>query len=537
MSSVGLKSWGWERWTALLVVFVVALVFRAVCLGDSFWVDELHTAWCAEGAFGEVAGRAAMGNQGPIYSWGMWVWRWLLGAAGWGGGVEGGMRWTSAVAGSAAAAAVAGSVMTLCGGGRLHRRTAVAGGLTGGLAMAVDVHAIFFGTELRVYSVVTAVIAVWWWAMGGALVVGRRDRAWWFSVAAAAVTWWLHRTAVVLPVGAMGWLIMSRSVDRRSLDRRSVVMGVLGVGLVVGFGFVGALSETWRSRGLWGSFARAKSIADVWTIWPASVWVILPALALAGDALLARVDRGGFAPARRALAVTVASIVLTVALFGVASAIGGVHLWHRRYMVSLLPIGAAAMGLSVALAMETAGRWGPRWRGVTGAAAATVMVGVLMIQQGTAGVLLGGRMQWIRRGEDWRGAAGWINRQWAAENQTAVWVDAGLIESSAVPLDKNSMDQDGLPQRTVAYLSYPLRGSYRVAATVRPFSLSQTIRGGGLELSDGELAVVRAPATAVASAVRGGDPEGVGFEVLDFGGVCVIRNRPDPEGLTIGEPR
>src|SRR4051794_14964681 len=46
---------------------VVALALRIPPLGDSLWLDELHTAWCAIGPLDEVASRAALGNQSPVF--------------------------------------------------------------------------------------------------------------------------------------------------------------------------------------------------------------------------------------------------------------------------------------------------------------------------------------------------------------------------------------------------------------------------------------------------------------------------------------
>ncbi len=40
-------------------------------MSESLWLDELHSAWCLEDQGQQLARRAAMGNQLPIYFWGL----------------------------------------------------------------------------------------------------------------------------------------------------------------------------------------------------------------------------------------------------------------------------------------------------------------------------------------------------------------------------------------------------------------------------------------------------------------------------------
>src|SRR6185369_3416608 len=56
-----------------LGICVLAAALRIPPLGESLWLDELHTAWCALGPLDEVAERAAIGNQGPLYYWLEWL--------------------------------------------------------------------------------------------------------------------------------------------------------------------------------------------------------------------------------------------------------------------------------------------------------------------------------------------------------------------------------------------------------------------------------------------------------------------------------
>src|SRR3954447_6651418 len=83
-------------WRLLIAIGVslVAAALRALPLGESLWLDELHTAWCAVGPLDEVARRAAIGNQGPPFFWLEWLSVHLLGPS------EFSLRWMCWLVGS-----------------------------------------------------------------------------------------------------------------------------------------------------------------------------------------------------------------------------------------------------------------------------------------------------------------------------------------------------------------------------------------------------------------------------------------------------
>jgi 4-amino-4-deoxy-L-arabinose transferase-like glycosyltransferase len=56
--------------TAILALGAFLRLWQA---GESLWIDELHTSWVVSGKLSEVLPRAAMGNQSPLYFWGMWL--------------------------------------------------------------------------------------------------------------------------------------------------------------------------------------------------------------------------------------------------------------------------------------------------------------------------------------------------------------------------------------------------------------------------------------------------------------------------------
>src|SRR5206468_6541242 len=68
----------WALWAAISISLVAAAL-RIPPLRESLWLDELHTAWCAVGPLDEVARRAAIGNQGPLFFWLEWLFLGILG--------------------------------------------------------------------------------------------------------------------------------------------------------------------------------------------------------------------------------------------------------------------------------------------------------------------------------------------------------------------------------------------------------------------------------------------------------------------------
>ncbi len=131
------------------MVFVVALLLRLPSCYESFWLDELHTAWAIWEDLTDVAPRAEVGNQTPLYFQLMWLWKQLAGQS------EVALRLSSVLAVSLASALL---VIAVC---KTSKR--LAAGILSGLVLAVESNAIFFGTELRAYAwlMPLTVIALW----------------------------------------------------------------------------------------------------------------------------------------------------------------------------------------------------------------------------------------------------------------------------------------------------------------------------------------------------------------------------------------
>ena len=62
----------WKVTLGLLAIILLAAILRARHMSEPLWVDEMHTAWVVEDSLADVADRAAVGNQGPLYFYVQW---------------------------------------------------------------------------------------------------------------------------------------------------------------------------------------------------------------------------------------------------------------------------------------------------------------------------------------------------------------------------------------------------------------------------------------------------------------------------------
>ena len=259
----------------MAVVFLVAFAIRWPSCGESFWVDELHTAWCAFADWGEVGTRAAIGNQQGGYFYLIAFWNRLVpeGAVTL-YGVEALLRLTSVLLVSCAAAWML----------RIVTRTSgsLIGGLAAGLALGVESNAIFFGTELRPYaaivflstavlSLATRIIDADFHHSGAIDRTGFVRRVGLHLVVLLAAS--VHVTSLaVLAVMVVVFVLMDWWRWRRNRSARFVVLSIHGTAGMV-WGLVAVLwmqshESLWNAREAWTSFATANSWSQIGTLWP-----------------------------------------------------------------------------------------------------------------------------------------------------------------------------------------------------------------------------------------------------------------------------
>jgi len=443
------------------VMMIAALMRWGVC-GESLWVDELHTSWVVTDGFQDVAARAAEGNQTPGYFLVLWFWVQCWGESEWT------LRLPAVIASTLTCGLLAMAVWRLAGN--------VWAGCLAGLGLALQQSSIFYGSEARGYAIVMLATSVVLWGLleRHLSADGFATRPWcrWGSVvaiaSAAAVAVAIHVTAA-WSMGILAIVFGVLGIRRRS----GVPLGWrVGGSLAIAMGVALSLAlhhqfllRTWGVRGQWGAFAVPRFGIALGSMWPWFWGVVLPGLWQLGRWGHGRwvhraIGDGARGDGARGLAGRQWEGVLgllgsllgaTLGAWWIADQ-GFLALWHRRFLIGLLPLVCMLGGWLWGEVVRDIGRGiERRWpaigtavvRGVKGLFAGAAML-VLLIDDGTAAAAVAGRWQWVVRGEDWRGAIGYLRSQGGAAELVAV--DPGLIEREG---------SDG-------YLTSPLRGLYQI---------------------------------------------------------------------------
>ena len=510
----------WPAALATALVFSVAVALRLPSCHESLWADELHTAWVVWDGLPEVAPRARLGNQTPVYFWGLWVWR----------SAAGDSEFALRLSGVLAVAVASG---LLCGGLSVIYRC-VPAGLAAGLVLAWERNALFFGTELRPYAWVIAAATVvvvcfcrWMAATGPAGAWAKPAGAWakrgLLLGCLAACLLQPTSAGVLIWFPLIVWMRARLGASRHTRFRPARFRPARFRWARFRWGWVAAivasgaaaiwwvlvrwgLWDVWQRRGQWAHFASAESIEQLLGIWPWVPLLVLPAVvvAVAAATQWGSIGRNG--------GMTFGMLLLTFgSLVGVALAStlaywclarwGHVPVWHRRYQIANLPVLAAAVGVAVACLSLTlrrrfeartvpAGRWGASLRVAVALPVAAVAPLWLAWDQGVLGPGIGGGLRaaaegrvpqpLVRRGEGWRAASAWVDRRSGPDDR--VFVMSCLIEAPAI-LRAGWRPREGASALAIEYLASPLRGPYRLTsgASVWPVLHDRTFADGWLE--------------------------------------------------------
>ena len=508
----------WQSLTIALVVVTFAFGVRWPFCNESFWVDELHSAWSVWGSFGEVAPRAAMGNQTPVYYWALWVWRQFFGDSEWG------LRASSVLLSSLACGVVAAGVA--------HQTRVLAGGAIAGMLLAIDPHSLFFGTELRVFPAIMLIAAITCWAWS---LHQQSPSSRWAIVLLSLVT----LAALIQPtsIGVLGWAAIGPIVTlcRRdgfpSQDRRWRWLWIAVptfVTVVVCWQLAGeVLVAAWKHRDQWASFASARNWNQVETLWRWKTLAIIPAGLAIVAALIDRFRNRTVAASKSSQpsrigqwAWPIAWVVVATAFFWTLSSTGIATVFHRRYMIASLPILAWGGGTAVAHFLATIGnridarRLNRHWSFAISVGLVAVVIVIHVVQQQRQ------PRSPILRGEGWRGAVRSVQADENAEAKT-VLLSPGLIEAERFLASGDAAK--------IRYLAFPLSGPYHVES-VEVIQLNDSPRNIAARIARGEVesAILRTSATSanrwaqriVASA---GGKTHLSFRHLRFGSIAVIQ--------------
>ncbi|TWU42225.1 hypothetical protein Poly41_05210 [Novipirellula artificiosorum] len=488
-----------------------SLMLRLAPTAESYWVDELHTAWTVSDSFMLVAERASDGHQQPLYFQLLWVWSRVFGTS------EVMMRLTSVIAVSL------GCVFLFLGMQRAYK--VVWPGVFAGLLLAVESNSIFFGTELRPYAAVICLAAIaclltarlW----GQPPSLGRRGRDWvalWLSIGVAAAF-------QITSLGVLVWLpllVMVRwsLVDWRAtlkLQRSDAMLVVVG-GLLAASLFTSGIQQTWQNRQLWSRFATAVSVSEIFSLWPWNATLIAP-LTLLGFSSLTRccgprkqIEPGSDASLVWAFALVV---VISTVLFWCVSYWHVAAIWHRRYLVACLPLIAWVFGAGTTQGVRgLLVLFGPRLRD---SALLLVAVGLLtMVMSGQGTLAKAWRGQWlVYRGENWRDAIRFVNEAVASDGM--IWLDPGLIETAS--LDSPRRLEQGEYLRFVVDGPYAVRRDLGVVLSNHRKWVEVTKEGGFPNLL-----LTRHPVSALARHV---DEQ---VQLRNYGNVAVAHSPDVPTG-------
>lgn len=437
---------------ASIFIFAVAVALRVPSCYESFWVDELHSAWCAWDSLIDVASRADLGHQSPIYFVGLWFWKQIAGDS------EVGLRLSSVLA-------VSISCVILTVGVASWNRSLFAGA-TAGSILAIESNSIFFGTELRPFAFVILFASIA--SVCFVRLVASRSRhearlAWIGMIAAILLAVLCQPTSlgvlVFLPV-SIGciWLFRApRELFRITLTDVFVLVTTTGVAFAL---WSITLSESWVQRGTWAAFASATSIKQVWQIWDWTwLWcvpvglLVISRLDVALRSACSELRRGkedaesaAFAEPKTTLLVAMIAVVGTFGYWFVAWN-EWLPLWHRRYFTAVLPLFGLIGGGAVGAVSQS-----DRLRKLAPVVAMGLVVG-LMWRQNMHRTLPHYPVAFAVRGEDWRAAIDWVRNE--ADPKDSIYLEGGLIEGNKFLVPPDDDDQ-------IRYFLYPVSGPYQL---------------------------------------------------------------------------
>jgi mannosyltransferase len=468
---------------ALVIVTIVGALLRFSLAAESLWLDELHTAWVAQGGFGDVAWRSAIGNQTPLYFWLIWALTRLVDPN------EVVLRLPSLVAGGLLPVAV--FWVTARWTGRVWL------GVLAAVLAAFDPESIFYATEARPYAVVV-LLAIVHVALVADLprqpTIARRAGV----VAGAAILFHLQPTSALLLAAELAYLGGTLVRDARTplpKDGRRYSARDLGIDAGIAalaiLPAVPLLAEIFSRRGNWTGFIAQVSVLRVvdvpWGPFIALLWI--------GSVAVRRIRKAPpiHAPGRDGearIAVTLCWLLGPPLLAWLLTATDIARLFFPRYLLSSTP----AAFVLIALLLARIGA--PRVRTAIGIALA-----LIAIVESRA--FAPGFEASLAKPDDWRTPIATLNREWPSARYP-VLIKSHLIECASV--------ERSLDRRLREYCVLPVLSLYRgpAGATLIPVGdqanevLAQALRTNAAAwvFDRASLKLIRAPDST--SATTGG---------------------------------
>ncbi len=433
----------------LVLVAVVTLGAGVRCwqIGESLWLDELHTAWVVAGNVDELAQRAQLGNQSPLYFYLVKLITTLAGMSEWT------LRLPSLVAGLALL--VLSYLLTIS-----WTRSPVAA-VCAACLLAVDHHAIFYSQEARPYAFVqllgTLHVYLFWRLQQHPTGLLRT-----VTVLLAALLFWLHYTSSLLLLAEYTWYaLFSVRVGTAYRPRMLLVdMGVLALCLTPALPH---LANILAVRENWAMFVRRRHPTAAVRWFSLHTYVLLPALLTAATLLVNRARQGG--AASRLLKLGLLSLVICwfVVPVGVAWSLTWWDITRLFFARYLLASGIAPIFFAAMMVATVRSCW--QQRAVATLVTITAIWSAGLIQQ----LREDGRLL-ADRNQDWRGAVSWIQPH---VRNLPVLFRSGLIEADN--LSANS------PLALRRYCLLPVTGLYEIEARSEQLVPLRTTSAGQLD--------------------------------------------------------
>lgn len=440
-----------NRSTALLgCIVLVGILLRGWQASESFWIDELHTSWAVSGSLREVADRAALGNQSPLYFWLAWFSARLPLSP------EIALRLPSLLAGCAL------PIATFALAKKLLPREETsddAAPLLAAALVVIDPLAIFFSQEARPYALLQLVVVTHFW-----LLLQILERPTWLPrtiwVLTGALLVHLHYTGALILVAECVSLVALTLLTRKSSggpvcgggDNQVALcyscwidLGALALLLlpaIPGILAVAARRENWKE------FVKPQAAIEILRIFP---WT--PAIIV-----LSGMHRRRPVLSPRSLVILAGWLLVPLALTWLCTRLDIAALFHKRYLIAVWPASILAVALCARL-------------GTNRALQLAIAAGVFAVSLANSGLV----QNWRRDGrlmhertEDWRPAVRELNSVLQPDS-AIVLLDSGLIEADELPR--------GEDPRLVEYCLYPLHGAYSIPEEARAYPLTNNSAG------------------------------------------------------------
>lgn len=453
---------------AASLVFAVALWLRIPSCYQSFWLDELHSAWTVWDDLGSVFSRAEAGHQSPFYFFALWGWKQAS------GGSELALRLSSVLATACACV-----VLTI---GTARWSKSLIAGITSGLILAIESNAIFFGTELRPYALAiffSSIVQVCFLELMRTASRLERPRLWTTLIGTILMAAMVQPTTIgvlfFFPVALMlRWGLRNRRETFRLTRIDALLLALTIAVLLLLWNMI--LGSSWNQRTLWSSFGSATQFSQLVQIWNWYWLLVLPLVMLAIAKLIPTITKlvgHGFdidpphAGYFSSLLILSSIAVAASTLYWLAAWLQWAPIWHRRYFVTVIPVFATIIGGAVGALQHSTGR--NKASPIIAACAALLLITGLGIKQRTLQRLPQYPVALAVRGEGWREAVAWINQN--AGSKDRVGLDPKLIESEALFSEKGdrpdgpdeaTLGRDNTTQSQLDYLLFAVRGPYQL---------------------------------------------------------------------------